>query len=302
MTSAGKCRRQGSNGMARRRKTSAFEDFIVIASRLPWWLSVFLALLSWYWLYGYATSSQPPLTDASQFSGHMISAVFRAWATAFQYIIPATCILGALASIFGRIRRRKLLAEVATATLSGRTLENISWQEFERLVGEALRQQGYGITETGGSGLDGGVNLILRSPQGERYIVQCKQWRAIKVGVPVIREFLGAMVTHGAVGGFVVTAGSFTAEAKEFASGRNIRLVDGVELKKWIAAAKRAPIQPSHTAARIKLGLEEAGPETETPNCPVCNSSMLKRVAKRGPHIGRAFWGCTKWPGCKGPV
>lgn len=288
--------------MARRRKTSAFEDLILIASLLPWWLSILLALLSWYWLHGYATSIPPRLTDPSQFSGHLTGAVFRGWATAFQYIVPAACVFGAIASIFGRIRRRKLLAEVATATLSGRTLENISWQEFERLVGEALRQQGYAITETGGNGPDGGVDLILRSPEGERYIVQCKQWRATKVGVPVIREFLGAMVTHGAVGGFVVTAGSFTSEAREFASGRNIRLVDGVELKKWIAAAKRAPIQPPQTDTHIKPVLEEVSLKAETPNCPVCNSTMLKRVAKRGPHIGRAFWGCTKWPGCKGTI
>ncbi|MBD9655704.1 restriction endonuclease [Pseudomonas sp. PDM12] len=286
--------------MARRRKTSAFDDLISIASRLPWWLSFLLALLSWYWLHTYATSPPPRLSDASQFSNHLTSAAFRGWATAFQYIIPTACVFGAIASIFGRIRRRRLLAEVASATLSGRTLENISWQEFEQLVGEALRQQGYGITETGGNGPDGGVDLILRSPQGERYIVQCKQWRAIRVGVPVVREFLGAMVTHGAVGGFVVTAGSFTTEAKEFASGRNIRLVDGVELNKWIAAAKRAPIRPSHTASQKKPVLEEVGPKIETPTCPVCNSTMLKRVAKRGPRIGREFWGCTKWPGCKG--
>ncbi|SHM13874.1 restriction endonuclease [Pseudomonas punonensis] len=288
--------------MARRRKTSVFEDLISIASRLPWWLSVLLALLSWYWLHDYATSTPPRLTDPAQFSGHLTGAVFRGWATAFQYIIPAACIFGAIASVFGRIRRRKLLAEVAAATLSGRTLENISWQEFERLVGEALHQQGYGITETGGNGPDGGVDLILRSPHGERYIVQCKQWRAIKVGVPVIREFLGAMVAHGAVGGFVVTAGSFTAEAKDFASGRNIRLVDGVELKKWIAAAKRAPIQPSPKAASLKPQINAVITIPETPNCPVCSSTMLRRVAKRGPNIGREFWGCTNWPGCRGII
>lgn len=137
MTSAGKRRRQGSNEMARRRKTSVFEDLISIASRLPWWLNVLLALLSWYWLHGYATSTPPRLTDPTQFSSHLTAAAFRGWATAFQYIIPAACVFGALASIFGRIRRRKLLAEVAAATLSERTLENISWQEFEELVGKA---------------------------------------------------------------------------------------------------------------------------------------------------------------------
>ncbi|SDH30958.1 restriction system protein [Pseudomonas flavescens] len=221
---------------------------------------------------------------------------------AFQYIIPAAFVLGAIASIFGNRRRRKLLTEVAAATHGGRTLENITWQEFEQLVGEALRQKGYGVTETGGNGPDGGVDLILRSPQGERYIVQCKQWRAIKVGVPVIREFLGAMVTHGAVGGFVVTAGNFTTEAKAFASGRNIRLVDGVELKKWIAAAKRAPIQTRREPASAKSMVGIAEPASNTPSCPFCRSTMQKRTAKKGPHRGQEFWGCTTWPGCKGII
>lgn len=288
--------------MARRRKTSTFEDLISIASRLPWWLSLMLALLSWYWLHDYAISTPPSLMDSSQFSDHLTDAAFRGWAMAFQYIIPAAFVLGAMASIFGRIRRRKLLAEVATATRGGRTLENITWQEFEQLVGEALRQQGYGVTETGGSGPDGGVDLVLRSTQCERYIVQCKQWRAIKVGVPVIREFLGAMVTHCAVGGFVVTAGSFTAEAKAFASGRNIQLVDGVELKKWIAAAKRAQIQPLRKPVPMKPSMEIVEPVSETPSCPVCSSAMQKRVAKKGPYSGKEFWGCTTWPGCKGLI
>jgi restriction system protein len=35
-----------------------------------------------------------------------------------------------------------------------------SWQEFERLVGEAFRRQGYVVAQTQ-AGADGGVDLIL---------------------------------------------------------------------------------------------------------------------------------------------
>jgi restriction system protein len=45
--------------------------------------------------------------------------------------------------------------------------------------------------ETGGGGPDGGVDLVLRKPGGngsEKFLVQCKQWRALKVGVDVVRE------------------------------------------------------------------------------------------------------------------
>ena len=31
------------------------------------------------------------------------------------------------------------------------------------------------------------------------------------------------------------------------------------------------------------------------PMCPVCNSSMTRRIGKFGP-----FWGCSRFPRCKG--
>lgn len=55
------------------------------------------------------------------------------------------------------------------------------------LVGEAFRLQGFEVTETGGSGPDGGVDLVARRGR-ETFLVQCKQWRAFTVGVDVVRE------------------------------------------------------------------------------------------------------------------
>ena len=72
---------------------------------------------------------------------------------------------------------------------------------------------------------------------GETYLVQCKQWRAFKVGVPVVRELYGVMAAKGAAGGFVVTSGRFTAEAEAFAEGRNIRLLDGPKLERMLKQA-----------------------------------------------------------------
>jgi Restriction endonuclease len=47
----------------------------------------------------------------------------------------------------------------------------------------------------------------------ERFLVQCAQWRAFKVGVDVVRELYGVMAAKGAAGGFVVTSGKFTDDA-----------------------------------------------------------------------------------------
>jgi len=87
------------------------------------------------------------------------------------------------------------------------------------LIGEAFRPQGFTVTETGGGDADGGVDLVL-AKNGEKFLVQCKQWKAFKVGVSVVRELYDVMAAKGVAGGDVVTSGQFTAEAKEFAAGR----------------------------------------------------------------------------------
>lgn len=36
------------------------------------------------------------------------------------------------------------------------------------------------------------------------------------------------------------------------------------------------------------------------PYCPICQGRMVKRKARRGENAGKAFWGCTHYPECKG--
>jgi hypothetical protein len=44
-------------------------------------------------------------------------------------------------------------------------------------------------------------------------------------------------------------------------------------------------------------------PATQTRDaqyCPVCRSPMILRQAKRGAAAGQSFWGCPKYPACRG--
>ncbi len=34
--------------------------------------------------------------------------------------------------------------------------------------------------------------------------------------------------------------------------------------------------------------------------CPKCGAPMVLRRAKKGANAGKEFWGCSRWPGCKG--
>ncbi|WP_236209852.1 restriction endonuclease [Pseudomonas tohonis] len=277
--------------MARRRKTSLFDDLFTLATLLPWWASLLVALVSWYLLHGYATSPIPPVDPHRP---DMTGAMFRGLAMGLQYIVPVIFALGAVGSIAGRAKRKKLFKDVAEATQPAKTLDGISWREFELLVGEAFRQKGFSVTERGGNGPDGGVDLELHLGT-DKYLVQCKQWKALKVGVTVIREFFGVMAAEGAAGGFVVSSGTYTEEAKAFAQGRNIQLVDGTLLKSWLS--NRLDLLRSAETLSIDPALIVRPTVTL---CPVCRSSMVLRTAKRGLNIGSQFWGCSKFPACKG--
>lgn len=273
--------------MARKNKQSPLEDWIDLIALFPWWVGVILAAILYFWLHHVATASVEPV-QAGQMGAALIQSVFKGFAFVGQYLVPFVCLLGAALSAWGRQKREKLFAD-AGASESISVLNGMTWQEFEMLVGEAFRQAGYSVVETGGGGADGGVDLVLRK-DGEKYLVQCKQWKAYKVGVQVARELYGVMAASGAVGGFVVTSGVFTQEAKDFASGRNIELVDGAELKQIIDRAQPRSIQE-------KKILSMTGQL-----CPKCGSLMVMRTAKQGANAGKFFWGCPSYPQCRGIV
>lgn len=218
-----------------------------------------IGLVAWLILHPIASSltDTPRAVTPNDLSGILVGQMLRMLAFGGQFLIPFACVLAAIGSIASRSRRKKLVADVQAATQPGKAIDGLSWRQFEQLVGEAFRRQGYSITETGGNGPDGGIDLILRKDR-EKYLVQCKHWRSLKVGVAVIREFFGAMAAEGAAGGFVVISGRFTKEAEAFASGRNIQLVDGAVLKRWIAqhrdaAAQAEPVMAAGQQSRAQL-------------------------------------------------
>jgi restriction system protein len=100
----------------------------------------------------------------------------------------------------------------------------LGWRDFERLVGEAFRLRGFTVTGFGASVSDGGVLGLAKD--GERFLVQCKHWRKPQVDVTAIRELSATIRAVGASGGYVITAGRFTSEARTLANTCRIGLID----------------------------------------------------------------------------
>ena len=70
------------------------------------------------------------------------------------------------------------------------------------------------------------------------------------------------------------------------------------ELPRLIAAIQKLRLENSgENCTRHIAYIEQIRSE---PRCPRCGGKMEKRIAKNGPHAGKAFYGCSKYPRCHG--
>lgn len=272
--------------MPRKRRQSALEDWVAILSRLPWQACIALAVLSGFGFHQMSLIELPKPTNAAELGAAYAPMIARTAGLFLQVIVPGACLITAFVSWIGKRRRTKLLKDTEVRT-STAPLANLTWREFEQLVGAHFERLGYGVSFTP-DGADGGVDVIARKGS-ETFLIQCKQWRATQVGVSVVRELFGVMAARGATGGYVVSIGPFTVDARAFAEGRNILLLDANSLLKSKATRHASPPDPPLSPQK-PLG----------PACPKCKSPMVRRVATQGANQGKAFYGCSTYPKCRG--
>lgn len=272
--------------MGRRRNTTGFDalismpwpfgivfgvaGFAAVRYGIPWWLSRHDGVLAES-LAGQTWQILAPL----------------AW------LLLVMCWTAALLSCLGA-RRRRILLDTRT------TLDSLAaggWRQFEQLVGEAFRRQGYTVEETGLGGADGGIDLILRR-QGRRVLVQCKQWRRQQVGVSVVREMAGLLAHHRADAVKIVCIGTFTRDAESFARCKPIELIGGTELLELIQASRKSDASPPATRARVEPVVPRpSAVPAQVAACPLCASPLVERTNRR---TGELFLGCSRFPRCRG--
>ena len=270
--------------MARRKNGGLLEALVNTTALLPWWAGIALALGAYLWLHGVAQRPIGTLLHPGQAGSLATSAIGHGLAVAGQYVLPCLFLLGAGISAYKRNQARQLHAQAANRANG---VAQGTWGEFEVLVGEYFRRQGFSVVETGGGGPDGGIDVVLQKGS-DCYLVQCKQWRARSVGVVPVRELYGVMAAQRVAGGFVVTPGEFTQEARKFAEGREIQLINGKALQSGVRA--QAGIAAS-TARSAPSAASAISAVATVPDCPQCNAPMVLRQARNGSAAGKQFWG-----------
>ena len=247
-----------------------FDDLV----RLPWWASVVIAVIVYIVL-----ANAPSLIQPQNIMLKGVVAGLPQLAPLFGALFLAAAAFSAFRQWWGQ---RTL--EKQTGMNSIRELD---WRRFELLIAEGFRREGYTIVDTP-QGADGGVDIVLFKG-GKRILVQCKHWKSRQVGVRVVREMLGVVTASGAQSGIIAISGTFTKDAEEFAEKNRIRLIDGQELVGLLnlrGTTKKPPTQPAFVVP--------------VPVCPRCNKPMVLRTAKEGQFAGQKFWGCSKYPACRG--
>ena len=101
----------------------------------------------------------------------------------------------------------------------------MQWDEFSAALQEAWRRQGYEVKAAGEPHAD------FELAKGSRTtLVACKRWKATRTGTEPLRELEAAGKKREAHECVYVAAGEVTAQARELAAQKGIRLLEGAEL------------------------------------------------------------------------
>jgi restriction system protein len=263
-----------------RRKQGGFE----LVASAPWPVGIMLGIIAFVGVrYGISWYLS---TSGNQFLVPIGKAANGGATTILAWTLLGICWAAALASFIARRQRGRLL-ETQTGLDSLRAMNS---RQFEMLIGEAFRRQGYRIEETGLGGADGGIDLRL-SKNGKSTLVQCKQWRSQRVDVKIVREMYGLLAHYGADAVKIVAVGDFTPDAQRFAQGKPIELIRGDALLALVQAVQSTTPAAANPAPKL------TATSVAAPDCPNCGAPMIKRTNRRS---HEEFWGCPKYPSCRG--
>ncbi len=246
-----------------------FDELVDLSSIMPWWSTLPIAIL----LFLFVPLNFTPIgvTGPSDIIVFVTTIFFQ---VLLKYIVPLAFVLGAVLNILSKFKSVTLFSNISRRG-AAEVINKLSWQDFEFLLAEHFKKEGYDTVITGGGGADGGIDIKLFK-DGETYLVQCKHYKSWKVSVHIVREFFGIVTAEKAIGGYIITSGRFTNDAYSFAKSKNIHLINGNDLIEMLNPEDMNNAKSMTTA------------------CPRCGGELVEKTGKFG-----RFLGCDNYPRCK---
>ncbi len=178
-------------------------------------------------------------------------------------------------------------------------LKELSNDDFETLITMIFKQRGYTIPRKKEFSYSD-IDLVLQM-NNEMTFVKFNHWKDGVLGENEVAQLYVTMREENAAHGIIITSGTFTPEALDLSLGKAMLLINGVDLSQMIETLKSATALDEEETKEIEDAAQDEMPEIE-PLCPICGCEMIKRTAKKGKNAGNTFWGCSKFPNCRGIV
>lgn len=145
----------------KRENQSMFEDLVELTSMVPWWIGVLLAVASFLILHNLAAIKVAGSLKPAEIGNLLVEQLWVTLAFFVHLILPVVFLVGAVISAIKNRKRGLLISKVA-GNPSASGLNDMSWGEFEILVGEFFLKKGIFSYGKGGSGPDSGVDLEMK--------------------------------------------------------------------------------------------------------------------------------------------
>ena len=210
------------------RKDLNIFDFL---AQIPWWVSVTLSA-SFYLLLQY-------VIPYFENQGALVNEVQVSLGPAFAPVV-ALALLAPVTFSFLKSTRKKKLHDLRKEI---KLIQEIPWEQLNVHVAEVYGRAGYLIMENDPFTSDPSVDLVMRK-SANLYLLQSRYWRNRKLGLREVKNLFSLMHEKQASGVFLLTTGIFNREARRFAVGRPINLVDGIQLVELLDSITKSEPAP----------------------------------------------------------
>jgi len=203
------------------------DDIVFVIAKIPWWLHLLFALLSF--LIVHYDVLQSALLSSESATNHtaVISSGTYGLSLIGQYLLPFLFLLGTLIAVIYRWKRNNLYRSVLLSENSD-SLNLLSIRDFKFLVGEYFTVRGF-VIEADQSYAGIGPDFVV-SKTLEKYFILCRQYRGREIGREELQELLADVDSDQATAVILVTTGKLSKEAKVAAHENNVALISGKEL------------------------------------------------------------------------
>jgi hypothetical protein len=173
-----------------------------------------------------------------------------------------------------------------------RFLQRLSQTEFERVLAQSFRAQGYEVEDRRRLDARDGLRFVLHK-SNQRILVRTLHRTGAQVGLEAVRGLHEVMSSEAATGGLIVTSEEVSSDARAWVAEKPIGLIEGRALLELINRGRGR--SPGHADASPRREPYLGPLLAELLDCPVCGAPMVLRKTE----AQADFFGCSV-PRCLG--